>query len=485
MSGLVMKRIILIFLLVASIATLSYYQLVYANTDEPSIVRLMNSRKQKKDYDNLFNDGLFKSFTIEFSSTEFQSLLDSMQAYFDEYGTYQDNTMHKVTLTYSDGNSNDFSIQEVGFRTKSNTSRNLPMTLDWRNREVFHQTSFQLQFDATFDYSVNSNEYEILKSREAFNLKQLNFEFCKTFDSEYDEAMISEAYSYFLYEQAGVIVSNASYGIVYFKIDETFVGFGFYTIIEPIDNSFLKKNFDSDLLGDFGDLYKCTDTSGPADLSTSMNGLIGINENELNERYSYALKNNTLDGTRTHFDSLTGLINNLDNSAFFSLHQDELIDVDLFIRALAMGFLIGNTDDYRYNSNNYYLYFNIYTNKVIYIPFDLDNSLGFGKHQDLTYLYGVNYPLASSSDDQATLVKRIFEIEDNVNLYHQYLLDFSTNIFTFDAFYTDFITAKETYQDILVSENHLGNQVFSLRNIEWYINTKRTNVLSMLDALSD
>lgn len=485
MSGLVMKRIILIFLLVASIATLSYYQFVYANDDEPSIERLMNSRKQKRDYDNLFDDHLYKSFTIEFSEVEFQSLLDSMQAYFDLYGTYQDNTMHKVTLIYNDGENNSFSIEEVGFRTKSNTSRNLPLTYDWRDREVYHQTSFQLQFDATFDYPNNSNEYEILKSREAFNLSQLNFEFCKTFDSEFDEAMISEAYSYYLYEQAGVKVSNASYGVVYFKIEDTLIGFGFYTIIEPIDNEFLKKNFSSDLLGDYGDLYKCTDTSGPADLGMAYEGLIGINENELNERYSYSLKNNTLGGSRTHFDSLTNLIEVLDNSSYFSLHQDEIIDVDHFIRALAIGFLIGNTDDYRYNYNNFYLYFNVYTNKVVFIPFDLDNSLGFGKHQDITFMYGVNYPLQASTDEFAVLVNRIFENDENVTLYHMYLEDFATNLFTFEAFNEEFLIVKSLYQDVLINENHLGNQVFSLRNSEWYFNTKRENVLAFLELESE
>lgn len=483
MNSLILKRVILIFLLVASIATLSFYQFIYANDDSASIERLMNNRKHKKDYDHLFDDSLYKSFTIQFSDESFQNLLDSMQAYFDEYGTYQDNTMHKVDVVYSDGLGNSFSLQEVGFRTKSNTSRNLPLTYDWRGREIYHQTSFQLQFDATFDYPDNSNEYAVLNSREAFNVKQLNFEFCKSFDGYYDEAMISEAYSYYLYEQAGVVVSNATYGIVYFRILDTLVGFGFYTIIEPIDQQFLKKHFDSDALGDYGDLYKATDTAGDADLSMNYAGSIGINENAVNERYSYSLKNNTLDGTRQIHGPLIDLIENLNSVVYFSLHSEELIEIDGFIRALAMDFLIGNTDDYRYNYNNFYLYFNVYTSQAVYIPFDLDNSLGFGKHQDLTYQYGLNYDLFSPTDEQAVLVKRVFENESYVALYYQYLNEFATTLFTYDAFYEQFLIAKELYQDVLINENHLGNQVFDVRNIEWYIDTKRMNVLEMLENI--
>ncbi|MDD3122732.1 MAG: CotH kinase family protein [Candidatus Izemoplasmatales bacterium] len=484
MRYLWLKRVILMFLLVATIASLSYYQFIYAENSEVSIENLIVNRKQKTDYKNLFNNSNFKTLTIAFTDDSFNGLLTSMQSYFELYGTYQDNTLHKVTLKYSDGLGNAFEVLEVGFRTKSNTTRNLPLTYDWMNRASYHQTSFQLQFNATFDYSENSNEYTVLKQREVFNLDQLNFEYCKSFDGEYDEAMISEAFSYYLYDKAGVTVSNASYGIVYFQIGDTLVGFGFYTIIEPVDQEFLKKNYKSDAIGDYGDLYKATDTSGEATLSTDYDGIIGINQNELNIRYSYALKNNTIDGTRQNHNILIDFINDINDIDYFASHVVELIDVDQFLRALAIGYLLGNTDDYRYNYNNYYLYFNVYTGKAEFIPFDLDNTLGFGKHQDLTGNYGVYYDLFSPTDNNAILVKQIFAIDIYRNQYISYLNEFVENYFTYDLFYTQYSIAKELYQDVLVNENHLGNQVFGLRNVAWYFTVKTRTVLENISNLS-
>lgn len=477
---LALKRIVLLFLLVGSIAMLAWVQFVTASDDSESIARLMVNRKQKTDYKNLFNDSLFKTFTIEFDETVFSDMISSMQAYFDEYGTYQDNTMFPVNVYYSDGNGTSFSIQEVGFRTKSNTSRNLPMTTDWMNRTIYHQTSFQLQFDATFDYDENSNEYAVLKTREAFNLDQINFEYCKSFDGVYDKAMISEAFSYYLYDQAGVITSNASYGLVYFKIGETLVGFGFYSIIEPIDNEFLKKNFDSDAIGDYGDLYKSTDIQTEATLSGDISAYVGINENEINEKYTYALKNNTLGGTRTIHSALTSLVSALEDPVYFSEHASEYVDVDQFLRYLAMGFLIGNTDDYRYNYNNYYLYFEVYTDVAVMIPFDLDNSLGFGKSQDVTGNYAVYYDLYSDTDDSAALIHAIFQNPAYVAQYEAYLYEFATTVFDYDVFLEAFYAAKDNYETILVEENHLGNQAFTLRNTYWYFTTKQEVVLSLL-----
>ncbi len=465
----------------ASIAILSVYQYVYEINNPETISRLMVNRKQKQDYDDLFDNTNFKSFTIEFTEESFQDLLSSMQTYFETYGTYQDNTMHKVNVIYNDGLGNSFTIEEVGFRTKSNTSRNLPLTFDWMNRATYHQTSFQIQFDATFDYIDTSNEYTVLNSREAFNLDQLNFEYCKSFDADYDEAMISEAYAYQLYADADVIASKATYGIVYLKIDEMLINYGFYTIIEPIDQEFLKKNFDSDLLGDFSDLYKATDTAGPADLSLNYDGLIGINENEINERFSYALKNNSIDGLRTQHTILIDFIQDINTLDIFLANAEKLIDTDLFARALAIGFLIGNTDDYRYNYNNYYLYFDVYTNQATFIPFDLDNALGFGKHQDITYQFGLNYPLFSSSDDPAILVSQFLEVPEYRNLYLHYLEEFATNLFKYDDFLVEYTSARNLYQDILVNENHLGNQVFGLRNVAYYMVNKTNNVLTYLE----
>lgn len=466
-----------------SIFGLSYYNYVSAKTGYTPLTRLANNRKQKTDYENLFNRSIYKSITVKFDEETFNDLVTSMEDYFALYGTYQDNTLHKVDMIYSDGLGNNFTIEEVGFRTKSNTSRNIPRMLDWRGRTVYYQTSFQLQFNATFDYDKESNEYGVLNKREVFNLDQLNFEYSKAIDSYTDRAMISEAFAHYLYRQAGVKVSNASYGIVYFQIGDELIGFGFYTFIEPIDNNFLSKNFKSDVIGDYGDLFKCTDLIGLADLSVNYNNLIGINDTENNVRYTYALKNHQQNGLRTDFSVMTDFIDHLNDIDYFEDNAGKLLDADAFIRALAMGFIIGNSDDYRYNYNNYYLYFEVYTQKAYFIPFDLDSSLGFGKHQDPTDNYGVYYSIVDMNE-MAILVNRILSIEAYRNLYYQYLNAFINEYFDYSLFEQEYQLAKTLYEGVLIAENHLGNQLFSLRNSEWYFTEKKAEVLNQLALLN-
>jgi spore coat protein CotH len=479
MKLLWLKRLLIGFVLATTIFGLGYYNYITAATGYTGLTRLANNRKQKTDYANLFNHSLYKSITIVFEETVFDQLITSMEAYFELYGTYQDNSLHKVDMIYSDGLGNRFTIEEVGFRTKSNTSRNLPRTLDWRGRLVYYQTSFQLQFNATFDYAEDSNEYGVLNGREVFNLDQLNFEYSKTIDAETDEAMISEAFSYYLYQQAGVNVSNASYGLVYFQIGDELIGYGFYNYIEPIDNNYLSKNFDSNVIGDYGDLFKCTDAVGIADLSVHYEELIGFNVNEINERYSYALKNHTKNDTRSDFSILTDFIDDINDIDYFEAHAASLIDVDAFLRALAMGFLIGSSDDYRNNYNNYYLYFEVYTDQVYYIPFDLDSSLGFGKHQDLTGNYGVNYNIIAMNE-MAILVHQVLSIEAFRTRYVDYLDEFVTQYFQYADFHAEYLNAKNLYEAVLIAENHLGNQAFNIRNSEWYFTQKTENVVSQI-----
>jgi spore coat protein H len=483
MRSLTLKRIVLLGCLIASIAVLSVYQVAARVTDSQSIERFINDRKHKQDYSALFNRSTYKAFTVSFDQAAFDALVLDMETYFDLYGTYRDNSMHPVDVTYEDGLGNQFTLQEVGFRTKSNTSRNLPLTTDWRGRKIYHQTSFQLQFDATHDYQPGTNEYEILRQREAFNLKQLNFEYAAAFDGSYDTALITEAFSHYLLRQAGLPAQNASYGLVYFEIADQRVGFGLYTFVEPIDRPFLNRHFDTDAIFEHGDLYKATDVDDiKAHLTMPIGTRIGLNQNEFNIRFQFSLANNSNNGLRTDFSLLERLIEQTNDPQTDGSDFERLYDVDLLLRMLAVGFLIGNTDDFRFNGNNYFIYFEVYTNRAVLLPFDYDNSLGYGRNQDPTDQYTTGYSLFPSSDQQNPLVDRILAIPEFRNRYVDYLETFATSFFDFTVFAAEWNQAKLNYEAILIEDTHLGNQLFGLRNAEWYFATKKANVQAQIDA---
>ncbi|MBI9009724.1 MAG: CotH kinase family protein [Tenericutes bacterium] len=473
--NLALKRIILLFLLCVTIASLTVYG--YYHDDGTDFSKYMNVRDQSDDYDRLFDNYNFKSFTISFEEEVFDEMIDNMQAHFDEYGDYIDNTMYPIDLTYRDAET-EFTVYEVGFRTKSTTSRNLLRTFDWRDREVYHQTTFQLQFNETFDYEDGTNFKNLLKTREVFNLEQLNFTYSQMYQSDYDETMISEVYTHYLYKQADILVANASVGIVYLQIGDTLVSYGFFTIIEPIDSEFLKDNFKSNLALEYGDLYKVTDVLGEGTLSLNYEDLLGINDDTI--RYTYSLRNNSLDGERRTHENFISFVENINDLEYFNNNYEDIFDYDMFARYLAIAFLVGNTDDIRYNDNNYYLYFDVYTNKMSFIPFDLDNSLGFGKHLDLSGNFGVDYSIYYNLDAPNSLVAAFFSVTELVSLYETYLVEFTDDIFVYSDFLSMYNENKEMYESLLVDESHLGNKYFDLRNIEWYYSEKLSNVSSQL-----
>lgn len=477
-----LKRIIMMSCLLVISAFFAFLQLE-ANQVEAKLQRLIVNRNQKQDYQTLFNRAIYKSFTIRFSETAFETLLTQMQDYYDQFGNYRDNQMVPVDVYYQDGSGNQFIVYEAGFRTKSNTSRNLPLTLDWRGRKVYHQTSFQLQFNATHAYSEQSNEYVYLNQREVFDLRQINFEYALPFEGRSDEALITEAFAHHLLAQAGVISQKASYGIVYFEIGEERVGMGLYTLIEPVDNTFIKRHFPPNNANQYGDLFKATDIDGiKATLTLDALGQRGINQNAMNIRYQYALANNTLLGTRSDFTIFDQWIQAINQPAIFGVRPIQYVEVDKLLRFLAIGYLIGNTDDFRNNGNNYFIYFQTFTNQAIIIPFDYDNALGFGRNQDPSDQYTTNYDLFLPQDQLNPILTYLFSQVSYQQIYVDYIEQFIDQFFRVEPFLAEIEVARSLYQDELIAYNHLGVQVFGQRNIEWYFTAKRDHALTKIAA---
>jgi hypothetical protein len=52
------------------------------------------------------------------------------------------------------------------------------------------------------------------------------------------------------------------------------------------------------------------------------------------------------------------------------------MDVDLFLRTIALEILMGQWDGYAYNKNNYFLYQRESDGKMVYLSYDLDNTFG-------------------------------------------------------------------------------------------------------------
>jgi spore coat protein H len=420
-----------------------------------------------------------------------------MENYNDLFGTYRDNTIQEVDILYEDGHGNEIEMLEVGFRTKGNIfSRVLPVIKDeFGNVIGYQQVSFQLEFNETFLYPENSTQYKTLKSRKMFDLEQLNFKFIRSFDT----TAITELVALDFYRDIGLIAPNTSLAIIYFDIEGTLIPYGLFSVIETIDDEFVKRYFGKDAFGSLGDLYKCVwQDYGPANLKNDLNTFkLGVSDYNEGYRKTYQLKTNKLS---SDFSVFTNFVSRLNNTGVANYKNvlSQIIDMDTWLKALAMGFLVGNPDDYRSDANNYYLYFYPLSDgmyQAIYIPFDNDQALGVGWNPFGDYGIGLDvwdYQPAQEwlgTSRDLPMAYNVLQFPEFRTQYEDYLLaytDVANGAFNYQRFLDEYNTAKNLYEFELVVEDHLGLQIFSLTDrvipAEEYFATKiesvRTQILN-------
>ncbi len=453
-------------------------------TSEGQILTTTTFDEDQEAYDTLFDNFVYKKFVIHFSEANFLKLIDDMENYYDEFGSYRDNTIQEVDVDYYDSLGNHTTLYEVGFRTKGNIfSRRLPVYKNAANEIIgYQQVSFQLEFNETFEYLENSTQYKDLKDRRAFDLEQLNFKYIKADDT----AAVTELMAYELYRDAGVVTSATSLAIIYFDIEGTVVPYGLFLLQEPIDDVFVKRYFGRNQDGTVGDLYKAVWQTEPAKLTPDYQDYsLGVSDYNEGYRKTYQLKTNK---DTSNFSSFVSFVDKLNNTSVINYQNvlEQILDVESLLKAFAIGFLIGSPDDYRSDANNYYLYF--YEGVAVYIPFDMDQSLGYGwdpygNHGlDLDVL---NYPPAQSyigTAEDLPMAYNILSIDVYQQLYLQYIIEYTnptTGIFKYMPFYLEFTTAKALYESETIAYNHLGVTNFNLNdrymNPEDYFTEKSAN----------
>lgn len=271
--------------------------------------------------------------------------------------------------------STTYTIEQVGVRMKGNTSRN-----DFYSAQdgIYNLVHLKISFQETFDdpeyYGSDALEWtdadrKARKERTFATLSKLDMKWNRCYDSSY----LKEHYAYEIYRSYGILTPHTNLA----SVNWSGLHMGVYTIYEPVDKTFLKKNLPEEQLG--GDLYKLGWTSSGASF-TSLSS-IGIENEDSGEFYTYDLKTNKK--TSTH-EALTALITRLNSGLVTKSDLAELVDMDAFLRYAAISYLLGNPDDLRNNYNNCYIYFRGDTGQLLLIPYDCDRCLGVTRHWNPT-----------------------------------------------------------------------------------------------------
>lgn len=284
-----------------------------------------------------------------------------------DYKRYEKSPIYRIAekVTF-DINGEIYEIEDVGIRMKGNTSRTDLIADDGR----YHLTHFRLSFDETFDDTEyygsearvwnSEEERQARKDRTFATLSSLELKYNGTYDRTYS----TEVYAHEFFINNGVLAQKCTEA----AFDFADTDFGVYTIYEPVDKTFIKRNLPEEDWD--GDLYKAQWTYIPANYSYMCD--YGIEDEISRKFYNYDLKTNKKSSDHSSIRNLISVINNQNTKESIS----SVVDIDYFIKFAATSYFAGCPDDMRNNYNNHYVYFKKSDGKAIFIPYDYDRCFG-------------------------------------------------------------------------------------------------------------
>ena len=237
-------------------------------------------------------------------------------------------------------------LDEVGFRMRGQFSL----------RESGDKKPWKIDTDAYVD------------GQEFHNLRQLML-----LNNIGDPSMLKEKLAYEMMEFAGLPASHVAFVELWIDIkddDQPPQYWGVYTLVERVDNKYIGNRFGQDSKG--GNLYKASHAQrGPMDLRYYGDSIEFYPTQ--NGQYAYGKMNNEEKADYSDIVELCRVIDGTQYTSDTELIQafEEAINVDAFLRYIAVVTILDNWDSYPYTGNNFYLFNNPVTSRFEWIPWDL------------------------------------------------------------------------------------------------------------------
>lgn len=284
------------------------------------------------DGDNIFDHNQIITIELNFAQTNFWDSLEN---------NYNTASYMKADLILTDS-TGVYSFNDVGVRLKGNSSMGHPGD----------KKSFKIDF----------NEY--ISGQNYDGLKKLNFS-----NGFKDPSCMREKLFFDFCQTVGVPAPRANFANVYFNGTL----WGFYTVIEQIDDQFL----DWRILDDDGNLFKAGDNfgGGPGGGGGNEADLMHYGNNQVDYQDRYELKTNETANDWSDLISFTDFINN-SSAAQFENDLGNYLEINQYISSAAIDNLFSNLDSYTESARNYYIYHNLTTDKWQWIKWDGNETFG-------------------------------------------------------------------------------------------------------------
>lgn len=233
-------------------------------------------------------------------------------------------------------------------------------------------------------WKIDTDYY--IPEQEFHNLKQLLFH-----NNFGDASMLREKMGYDMMTFAGVPAGFTAYVEIWIDIvddNQPAEYWGVYTMVERVDGKFARNRFGED--NGVGNLFKADamGQEGGADLAYYGNSIEDYPKPR--GEVAYGLQTNLDNPDYSDIIHLCYIIDGVQYASpeEYSAALEQVLDVEGYLRYLAVIFTNLNLDTYPYTSNNYYIYHDPASGKFEFLPWDNNNSWGhFGGDFDFP-LYG-------------------------------------------------------------------------------------------------
>ncbi len=357
--------------------------------------------------DNIFANDQIINIELTFHQENFWDSLTT---------NYETETYMRADLVLTD-ETGTASFEDVGVRLKGNSSYGHPG----------NKKSFKIDFNKY----ISGQNYD--------GLKKLNFS-----NAFKDPAIMREKIFFDICRDAAVPAPRANFANVYFNGTL----WGFYSVIEQIDDQFL----DWAILDDDGNLFKAgSNFGGGPNGGGDAADLVYYGNDQADYADKYELKSNEDENDWTDLIEFIDFLNNSSDEDFEAEIGNHL-ELDEYLRSAALDNLFSNLDSYTNSARNYYFYHNLTSEKWEWIKWDANEAFG-------TYRGGpgagdmTSLALDYSSNDRP-LLQRIFDNENLYLRYQSHMCDLVDNFFNEEYMFPHIDNMKALIQTSVYNDNN-------------------------------
>jgi hypothetical protein len=310
-------------------------------------------------------------------------------------------------------------------------------------------------------FRLKMNQYEN-ENLAITNQKFYGFQELSLSSNFNDASFLREKVACDLFREGGVKAPQTAFYEVYVDHGDGPTYFGLYTFVEVVDDNMIKTQFG----GNSGNIYK-----PDGDAASFKYGTYDISELEK--------KNNTASNW-SDIESLYTILNStnrLNNPEVWKADLENVLDVNQFLKWLAINTTIQNWDTYGNMTHNYYLYVNHKDGRFNWIPWDNNEAFQDGKQSST-----LPFNFSTTTNGEWPLIQYLYAQAEYKAIYDGHIQTFINTVFVPSS-----VQAKYDFWKNMISESvskEVSGYTFltSYSSFESAITTLKTHVTSRVNA---